>query len=75
MWRNIMNDDLKKQQGLLIGALVGAILGAGTAYLLMTAPSDLDEDERNPLSGGELLSLTSAAAVVIRRLDDIRRRV
>jgi hypothetical protein len=48
-------------------------LGAGAAYLLMVAPSD-PEDERQPITGGELISLTSAAAVLFRKLDDIRRR-
>lgn len=65
----------KKQRGLLIGALMGAVLGAGAAYLLMTAPVNLEEgEEPKPLTGAELLSLTGAAATLLRRLDDIRRR-
>jgi hypothetical protein len=67
--------DSKKQRGLLLGSLIGALLGAGVAYLLMTAPANLPEgEEAEPLSGGELLNLTAAAAVLIRKLDDIRRR-
>ncbi len=67
-------DDTKKmQRRLVIGGLIGAVLGAGAAYLLMTAPSDPDEDA--PLTGGELLSLTSASAILIRKIDDIRRRL
>ncbi len=70
-----METDTNKQRGLLIGALVGAVLGAGAAYLLMTAPANLEEDdEPEPLTGSELLSLTGAAAVLVRKLDDIRRR-
>ena len=61
-----------KKRGMLIGALIGAILGAGAAYLLLTAPSD--EEEGEPLAAKDLLSLTGAAALLIRKLDDIRRR-
>ena len=70
-----MNVDEKKQRGLIIGSIIGAILGAGVAYLLMTAPANLEEgEEPDPLTGSELLSLTGAAAVLLRKLDDIRRR-
>jgi hypothetical protein len=70
-----MNGYSQKQRGLIIGALIGAILGAGLAYLLMTAPANLEEDdELEPLTGSELLSLTGAAAVLLRKLDDIRRK-
>ena len=69
-----MDNDPQKQRGLILGALIGAILGAGAAYLLMTAPSS-PEDEREPLTGGELLGLTGAAAILIRKLDDVRRRI
>ena len=71
-----MDVDSKKQSGLLIGALIGAILGAGVAYLLMNAPANLKEgEEPTPLTGGELLGMTSAVAVLIRKLDDFRRRM
>ena len=70
-----MDIDEKKQRGLIIGGIIGAILGAGVAYLLMTAPANLGEgEEPDPLTGSELLSLTGAAAVLLRKLDDIRRR-
>lgn len=70
-----MELDEKKQRGLIVGGLIGAILGSGIAYLLMTAPSNLEEgEEPDPVTGSELLSLTSAAAVLIRKLDDIRRK-
>lgn len=69
-----MEIDSKKQLGLAIGAIIGAVLGAGAAYLLMTAPSD-PEEEIKPITGREIISLTSALAVLIRRLDDFRRRI
>lgn len=64
-----------KQRGMLLGALIGAVLGAGAAYLLMTAPADLVEgEEPEPIKPRELLTLTGSAAVLLRKLDDIRRR-
>jgi gas vesicle protein len=64
-----------KQRGLAIGALIGAVLGAGAAYLLMTAPANLSEDEEpKPITPKELLRLTGTAAILIRTLDDLRRR-
>jgi len=70
-----MDMDTKRQRGLIIGTLIGAVLGAGAAYLLMTAPASLEEgEEPEALTGSELLSLTGAAAVLLRKLDDIRRK-
>jgi gas vesicle protein len=64
-----------KQRGLLLGALIGAVLGAGAAYLLMTAPANLEEgEEAKPISAKELLGLTGTAATLLRKLDDVRRR-
>lgn len=68
-----MDDASKKQRGVIIGGIIGAVLGAGVAYLLMATPSDPEED--TPLTAGELLGLTSAAAILIRKLDDVRRKV
>jgi hypothetical protein len=70
-----MELEAKQKRGLLIGALMGAVLGAGAAYLLVTAPANLEEDEEpKPITATELISLTSLAASLIRRLDDMRRR-
>ena len=64
-----------KQRGMLIGALIGAVLGVGAAYLLMTAPPQLAEgEEPEPVKAKDLLALTGSAAVLLRKLDDIRRR-
>ena len=65
----------ERPAGCLTGNRGRDILGAGLAYLLMTAPADLEEDdESEPLTGSELLSLTGTAAVFLRKLDDIRRK-
>lgn len=70
-----MELELKQKRALAIGAIIGAILGAGAAYLLATAPANREEgEEPKPLSAPELIALTGAAASLIRRLDDIRRR-
>ncbi|MCG3209792.1 MAG: hypothetical protein FOGNACKC_03419 [Anaerolineae bacterium] len=64
----------KKQTVLLAGGLIGAVLGAGVAYLLMTAPSDPEKADE-PITAGDLVSLTGAAAVIVRKVDDLRRRL
>jgi glycerol uptake facilitator-like aquaporin len=66
--------DQKHQRGLIIGAIIGAVLGAGTAYLLTTAPIDETDHEPKPITAKDLLGLTSAAALLLRKLDDVRRR-
>jgi len=66
----------KQRMKLLWGALIGAVLGAGAAWLLMKAPADLPEgEEPEPISAGELLNLAGTAATLIRRLDDFRRKM
>lgn len=65
-----------KQRVLLVGTAIGAVLGAGAAYLLVTAPTNLEEgEEPEPITARELLLLTGTAATLIRILDDIRRRI
>ncbi len=65
----------KHQRGLLIGALIGAALGAGAAYLLMVAPSDEEGKKSKPITGKDLLALTGTAAALIRKVDDVRRKI
>lgn len=70
-----MELDAKKKQVLALGAIIGAILGAGAAYLLVTAPAELPEgEEPKPITATEIIGLTSLVASLIRRLDDFRRR-
>jgi gas vesicle protein len=63
-----------KQRVLLVGGAIGALLGAGVAYLLATAPSESEADEK-PITAGDLISLTGAAAVIVRKVDDLRRKL
>lgn len=69
-----MDLEPKRKRGLLIGALIGAILGAGAAYLLLTAPGGEEDEETEPITAKELLGLTGTAALLIRKLDDVRRK-
>jgi hypothetical protein len=67
----------KLQQVMLIGAAIGAVLGAGVGYLLMTAPTDEEDSnvQPEPITAVELITLTGAVAAVIRRLDNLRRKL
>lgn len=65
-----------KQRVMAVGAVIGAVLGAGVGYLLMTAPSNLENgEEPDPITARELIGLTGGAALVIRQLDDLRRKL
>jgi len=68
-----MSSDSRLRSILLVGGLVGAILGAGAAYLLSVAPSDEEIDE--PITAKEIVGLTSVAALLFRRLDKLRRQI
>lgn len=67
-----MSLEKKHKKGLLLGAIVGAFLGAGAAYLLLVAPSD---EEPEPIQAKDLVGLTTITASFISSLDDIRRRI
>jgi hypothetical protein len=70
-----MNFEPERRTGLIVGALIGAALGAMTAHLLMTAPANLKPGEKpKPLDAKDLMSLTTAVGMLIRKLDDVRRR-
>lgn len=65
----------KQRNALIIGALAGAVLGAGIGWLLaQSAPEDYDE-EKEPIRPGEILKIVGAFAVVLRQFDDLRYRL
>ena len=73
-----MLDELepKHKRALVIGSLIGALLGAGAAYLMIKAPADLEEgEEPEPITPGEILTLTGAAASLMHLVDNFRRRL
>ena len=55
---------------------MGAILGAGVAWLLANNPVENDEPAiRKPIAAGELVKLTSRLALLARDVNDLRRRL
>lgn len=67
------NLEPQHRRGLIIGSIIGALLGAGAAHLIITAPNR-DDPELEPLAAGDILSLTAAASVLIRKLIDFSGR-
>ena len=66
----------KKQLGLVAGSIIGAVLGAGTAYLLLTNPAEPEPgEEPEQLDAVDLLGLTATAALFIRKIDNVRRKI
>jgi hypothetical protein len=65
----------KQRNSLLIGALIGAMLGAGTGWLL-AQPVEGDSDEpRKPIRPGDVLKLVKTSVNLLRDLDDMRFRM
>ncbi len=70
-----MESDTKHKRAVVVGALIGAVIGAGTAHLFINNPDTLDDQDMPPLKGSDLLSLTAAASILVRKISDIRRRL
>ncbi len=68
--------ETKHKKALVIGSFVGALLGVGATWLMIKAPPDLIEgEEPEPISAGEIVNLTGAAATLINLVDNFRRRL
>lgn len=68
---------LRPQQRMILiaGALMGAVLGAGVAWML-TQPDEWSENrQKKPLRPSDLFKLTANIAALLREIDEIRRRV
>lgn len=71
-----MELEAKHRKALLIGASVGALLGAGATWLMIKAPSGSTEgEEPEPITPGEILNLTGSAATLLHLVDNFRRRL
>jgi hypothetical protein len=60
---------------LIVGAIVGAVLGAGAAYLLAQSVERDPDEPREPLALGDVLKLVRNSAGLVRQLDDLRHRM
>ncbi|MDM8529779.1 hypothetical protein QUF63_01310 [Anaerolineales bacterium HSG25] len=70
-----MNFDEQYQKATLIGAVIGAIIGASAAYLLVRTPASLAFDEdAGYVKTKDLLDLTNTATSLIRQLDSVRKK-
>lgn len=68
---------LRPQQRMILiaGALMGAVLGAGVAWML-TQPDERSGDRhKQPLRPSDLFKLTANIAALLREIDEIRRRI
>ena len=65
----------RQKKELIIGALIGALLGAGAVWMLIFAPSDPEVDRDEPISANDILKLTSSAASLLNLLDWFRHRL
>jgi len=64
----------RQRNALIIGAVIGAIVGAGAGWLL-TQPTAGDLDEpREPVRLGDVLKITGSTAALLRQFDDLRQR-
>jgi gas vesicle protein len=65
----------RQRNALIIGALVGAILGAGAGWLLAQQAEEASDEPRKPIGPGDVLKFTNSAAGLLRQLDELRQRM
>ncbi|UCC88612.1 MAG: hypothetical protein JSV81_04680 [Anaerolineales bacterium] len=65
----------RQRNALIVGALVGAVLGAGTGWLLAQAADDDAGEAKQPIRPGDVLKFVRNAASLLRQLDDLRHRM
>jgi gas vesicle protein len=65
----------KQRKVIVVGALIGAVLGAGVGLMLaQTAPENL-EKERKPVRPLDIFQLMRDAAILLRQIDELRYRM
>ena len=72
-----MEIEPKKRNALMVGTLVGALLGAGAAWIMMDNPVEPlnDGKEPEPIKPTDIITLTGAVASLMRMVNDFRRRM
>lgn len=68
-----MELDTRQRKALLIGALIGAAMGAGTGWLLVQ--SRPEEEGREPIRPLDIFKLVRNLAGLLRELDELRLRI
>jgi hypothetical protein len=65
----------KQRNALIVGALIGAMLGAGAGWLL-AQPTEGDSGEpKKPIRPGDVLRFARTAVNLLRDMDDLRLRM
>jgi gas vesicle protein len=65
----------KQRNAIIVGALAGAVLGAGTGWLLVqTAPQEPGQ-ARKPIRPLDIFQVLRDAAGLLRQVDDLRYRM
>ncbi len=67
----------RQRNALIIGALVGAVLGAGAGWLLVQQAEEAEasDEPRKPIGPGDVLKITNSAAALLRQLAELRLRM
>ncbi len=65
----------RQLNALIIGALVGAVLGAGAGWLLVQQAEEASDEPRKPIGPGDVLKITNSAAALLRQLAELRLRM
>ncbi len=65
----------RQRNALIIGALIGAILGAGAGWLLIQSAEETPDEIRKPIGPGDVLKITNSAAGLLRQLAELRQRM
>lgn len=69
-----MEIEARQRIPLFIGAVIGALLGAGAAFLLTQEVAD-PEVEKEPIKAKDVLDLTNDLVRALRGVDEVRRRL
>ncbi len=71
-----MNEDESiVRRALVVGGLIGALIGAGAAYVLVKYPAGRPLDQTSaPIKTKDLLSLTKTLTDLVDQLDNVRRK-
>jgi hypothetical protein len=70
-----MKLESRQRNALIVGALVGAMLGAGAGWLLIQSAEEDSGEPKKPVGPGDVLKITNSAAGLLRQLDELRRRI